>query len=277
MYELRHTIDYFMNQVTQVLFEGEAKYLMCSSADSSIIVMDFNPKPYKVSNQVDKSIYNVNDHSYNGAPSKTWDICNIKSTNPKPVTRTDLSVPGAFLLHEVLSEEECAHFIKETEALQYEDCYGFHPSYRSNKRVIVNDIGLADLILERTKEFLPLQYEVEGEMWKAKCLNPQWRFCRYNPGQHFSAHIDGCYTLDMNNRSWFTFMIYLNGGFKGGSTNFLKKIDRDTKIVTCEVPPERGLVLVFPHHLLHEGEPLGNKQKYIMRSDLMFEKIHVKK
>jgi hypothetical protein len=47
------------------------------------------------------------------------------------------------------------------------------------------------------------------------------------PGGHFGAHYDGCFVESEDERSIFTFMIYLNSGYKGGLTRFLsdEKVD----------------------------------------------------
>lgn len=49
--------------------------------------------------------------------------------------------------------------------------------------------------------------------------------CKYEPGGHFAPHFDGHYVLQGDDeatvRSLKTFMMYLNGGFLGGTTNFV--------------------------------------------------------
>ncbi len=35
--------------------------------------------------------------------------------------------------------------------------------------------------------------EPEASEWRPTGLNEQWRFCRYEPPQHFSAHFDGAF------------------------------------------------------------------------------------
>lgn len=37
-----------------------------------------------------------------------------------------------------------------------------------------------------------------------------------------------------------------------------------------EVRPEAGMVLIFQHNILHEGQRLASGKKYIMRSDVMY-------
>ena len=49
-------------------------------------------------------------------------------------------------------------------------------------------------------------------------INPCVRFTRYEAGGHFSWHHDGSFVYDTENRSVFTVMVYLNGGFSGGAT-----------------------------------------------------------
>lgn len=110
--------------------------------------------------------------------------------------------------------------------------------------------------------------------WKADGLNNSFRFCRYDPGQHFSAHYDGNYVVNSGYKSQYTFMIYLNGGFDGGATNFLDPGSKS--VVTLQYPvleslkPEAGMLLVFQHDIFHEGERLRSGRKYMMRTDVMY-------
>jgi hypothetical protein len=55
-------------------------------------------------------------------------------------------------------------------------------------------------------------------------------------------------------------MVYLNGGFSGGETNFGE----------VRVTPETGLGLLFDHYLLHEGTAVISGRKYVLRSDVMY-------
>ena len=48
-----------------------------------------------------------------------------------------------------------------------------------------------------------------------------FRLCRYHPGGHFAPHFDGHFVESSEVRSMKTLMIYLNGDFTGGSTNFV--------------------------------------------------------
>jgi hypothetical protein len=84
-----------------------------------------------------------------------------------------------------------------------------------------------------------------------------------------------------------TFMLYLNGDFEGGTTNFVDerqtlwkdpttgKYRAQEENVLLRIPPVAGMAIVFNHQILHEGGALqgdGN-YKYIMRSDVMFRRV----
>ena len=57
-------------------------------------------------------------------------------------------------------------------------------------------------------------------------------------------------------------MVYLNEGFGGGATEF---DDRS-------VEPQTGQALVFEHRLRHQGAEVTRGTKYVLRSDIMFER-----
>jgi len=86
-----------------------------------------------------------------------------------------------------------------------------------------------------------------------------------------------------NERSLKTLNIYLNGGFEGGTTNFVKEeqsllpgdngmFRAEEKNILCRIVPTPGMALVFNHIILHEGEALRSGVKYLMRSDIMFQR-----
>jgi hypothetical protein len=77
-----------------------------------------------------------------------------------------------------------------------------------------------------------------------------------------------------------TFNIYLNGkdqpiipeaaGFENGCTNFLNTGKQTQDRVSKQIVPMPGMVLVFDHNMLHEGEKLIGGVKYLMRSDVVY-------
>eukprot|EP01114_Cavostelium_apophysatum_P004788 TRINITY_DN15160_c0_g1_i1.p1 TRINITY_DN15160_c0_g1~~TRINITY_DN15160_c0_g1_i1.p1 ORF type:complete len:212 (+),score=28.94 TRINITY_DN15160_c0_g1_i1:63-698(+) len=191
---------------------------------------------------------------------------------PKPAELrvVNLKIPPlnkeCMVLYNVLSKEECDYFIEETERLGYQSLIGeYSPTYRDNDRVMVRDGGLADLVYKRVKHLFHDRIYQKSN-FKPIGLNEMFRFCRYVKGGHFNAHTDAEFIRSNKERSFLTFMIYLNGGLDGGSTNFLESRGK----VLERIHPEAGMVLCFDHIMLHEGEALLSGKKYLMRTDVMF-------
>eukprot|EP00054_Salpingoeca_dolichothecata_P009148 m.51742 g.51742 ORF g.51742 m.51742 type:complete len:171 (-) comp18191_c0_seq2:257-769(-) len=117
-------------------------------------------------------------------------------------------------------------------------------------------------------------------------LNPTVRVCHYVAGGHFSPHCDGAVELDAKHRSIYTVNIYLADVSKEqrGTTNFLKdscalhEMDGKYKAkedeITHRVQPRAGMALVFfQANMVHEGEELAFGDKYLFRTDIMYEKV----
>lgn len=156
--------------------------------------------------------------------------------------------------------QECKNYIDLSEKLGYEtaklDTGKVVSEVRNNERVFYENQELADLIFERGKEFFVPQIgksEVVG-------INELFRFYKYEKGHQFKGHQDGSFIRNESEASYFTFMIYLNEGYQGGETTFLKH-----KII-----PKEGMALIFLHKLYHEGSEVLEGQKYVLRSDIMY-------
>lgn len=205
-----------------------------------------------------------------------------------------------FVLYNVLTPEECDYFIEQTEGFGYDEI-SYRKDYRNNVRLVLKQEELSKLVFERVKPFLDAKVEITpanirqmaGDdsavgSWEATGLNECWRFCRYDRSGHFGPHFDGEFCRNQNERSFYTFMIYLNGGFEGGETNFVgdKQTifkDPETGCIRAEadnilesVRPEPGLVLVFQHKTMHEGAALKGDKKYIARSEVMYSRTSSK-
>merc|ERR1712170_143393 len=70
-------------------------------------------------------------------------------------------------------------------------------------------------------------------------------------------------------RSFITFIVFLNEGFEGGATTFYNAGIKDP--VPCI--PETGKALIFQHDILHEGSELLKGQKYAFRTDVMYAQV----
>ena len=133
---------------------------------------------------------------------------------------------------------------------------------RNNSRCIWDTFEEVDKIWKRIEPFVP-------DVWnnrKVIGLNERLRILRYDPGEYFKSHYDGCYRRENGERSYVTIQIYLNEGFEGGSTTFLGTLS-DERV---EVVPKTGSVLIFEHPILHEGSKLISGRKYAIRTDVMY-------
>ena len=193
-------------------------------------------------------------------------IKRIKGTALTPPT---LTPKLCLLLDNVLSEEECQQLIDASERLGYGVAMlnvgmgrqEHAPGYRDSSRVMADDVELADLILRRIQHFVPESFHG----YPRECLNERLRFLRYDPGDRFQAHFDGCFSRE-GQCSMVTLQIYLNGGFEGGATTFLAAHGMDDVAVV----PKPGRILVFEHRILHEGSKLVSGRKYTIRTDVMY-------
>lgn len=174
-----------------------------------------------------------------------------------------------FVVHDFLSSEECAQYIAASEAAGYGDApinsFGgpvMRKDIRNNDRVMVDDPEFAAAIWDRLRPFVPDR----TQFWVPVGLNERFRFYRYDPGQQFDWHFDGCYERSPLERSAFTFMVYLNGGCAGGATEFRGMRENGRVLM---VQPEAGKALVFPHKVLHRGAPVEDGRKYVVRTDIM--------
>lgn len=179
-----------------------------------------------------------------------------------------------FVVHDFLSPEECEQYIALSESYGYGDAPistaggpVMLKEMRNNDRVMIDDFAIAATLWERLKPHVPER----SQFWLPSGLNERFRFYRYDPGQQFDWHFDGCYMRSPREQSAFTFMIYLNGGVAGGATEFNLKKYGGVKVddPMCRVQPETGKALFFTHDVLHRGAPVAAGRKYVMRTDVM--------
>lgn len=174
-----------------------------------------------------------------------------------------------FTIEDVCTAEECAAFIERAEGIGFADApittgAGFvvRKDVRNNTRVMLDDFDLADLLWKRVARFMPEKMEDMVPLG----LNERFRFYRYDIGQYFAPHLDGCFRRGNGEESLLTFMLYLNDEYVGGETNFdLRHPYGEIKILG-----KTGMVLCFFHYLRHEGAEVLVGRKYVLRTDVMF-------
>lgn len=171
---------------------------------------------------------------------------------------------SSFTLSSIYSPQECAALIAKAEQHGFEKAmvssrHGavINLNVRNNDRVIWDDPELAEDLWLRVKDYLP-KMRVGREL---RGLNERFRFYRYTEGQVFRWHCDGYFERENGEQSVLTFLIYLNEDYLGGETNF----------EWAKVKGKTGMGLIFPHHLVHQGNAvLGDGVKYVIRTDVMY-------
>lgn len=216
--------------------------------------------------------------------------------SPDQVKYVDLHLDQmGFVLENVFSVDECRALISESKRVGYGSLEGeFLPSMRDNKRALIMCPKLADELWNRVKSFIerdarvlalrPFGFNAQGT-WKPTRLNPLFRFCEYTaPSVGFVPHRDASFIGGSEERSIFTIMLYLNDEFEDGTTNFLhshtggridETIDEELKRgydVVYKLRPKPGLCVIFEHTILHEGAPVPQGHKYLLRTDVVFQR-----
>lgn len=174
--------------------------------------------------------------------------------------------PQIFLIEDFLSDSECDHYIKMTQDKVFEEAkinmggrQMMSKGIRNNDRLMIFDNNLAKNLFNKAVDFLPQIHED----YKVLDFNEMFRIYKYSSGQRFKMHRDGSYIRNENEKSFYTFLIYLNDDFEGGETEF-------ENLFT--VAPKKGSALVFYHPLRHEGKTLISGLKYVLRTDVMYSK-----
>jgi predicted 2-oxoglutarate/Fe(II)-dependent dioxygenase YbiX len=174
-----------------------------------------------------------------------------------------------FVIRDFLNPEECASFMARSEDAGYESAtittsagFVMNKEIRDNSRLILDDALLADTLWQRARPFIPATIDE----WQAIGFNDRFRFYRYDSGQKFAPHYDGYFRRGNGERSQLTFMVYLNADFRGGETRFYDENGQ----LHVTVHPEGGMALVFIHLKLHEGAPVAEGRKYVLRTDVMY-------
>lgn len=172
---------------------------------------------------------------------------------------------GIFCIENVFTKDECKRLIFLSEEKGFEQAkintvFGEKnfKTVRNNDRILFDDYELASSLFEKLKSYFP----VEIDSWHPSGFNEKFRFYRYKGQQYFKWHVDGSFKRDYFEVSKLTILIYLNESYSGGETEFEE----------VKISPKTGMALLFPHKLRHQGTPLIDGTKYILRSDIMYAK-----
>jgi prolyl 4-hydroxylase len=170
------------------------------------------------------------------------------------------------IIPEILSSTECADHLARAERTGFEAApiITFHgvkvdESVRNNDRVIVDDESLAASLWPRLRDHVPAFVD----SCQAIGLNERFRYYRYRLGQKFALHRDGAFLRQNGEKSRLTCILYLNEDFTGGETEVKDRV----------VEPRQGMALIFRHEFLHEGRPVLDGTKYVLRTDVMYDRM----
>lgn len=207
-------------------------------------------------------------------------------------------VPGAFQLFNVLSKAECKSLISISEQLGFlpDAAVSLPRSVRHNDSLTwVVDEKTDGTIWQRVAHLMDDRQGLFGAR-KALGINARFRFYRYSQDDFFKPHSDGAWpgSRIIDNQliadalpdrfSQMTFLILLSEDFQGGATRFLVNADDHTKparagdpVANVDIRTPAGSVLCFPHGMhplqcIHSSVAITKGVKYIIRSDVLFER-----
>ncbi|CAB9508206.1 Probable prolyl 4-hydroxylase [Seminavis robusta] len=216
---------------------------------------------------------------------------------PGPIDgRGDATPTIAFVLRGFLSHEECQHYIRLAEARGLEPCE-YDPKVRQTERLELQSESIGLLLWRRAREFLEddivlkknaipddggwregIPRNTPEGTWIPTRVNQPIRICRYQPGGFFLPHHDGtCHHHPTDERSLQTIMVYLNDDFRGGPTQFYSSKQRhycpgDPANRIHSFQPQTGDALIFFSAITHDGGAVTEGQKYILRSEIMYQR-----
>ena len=182
--------------------------------------------------------------------------------------------PYILKVPDLLSAAECQDLIDKIESLGPERATintiggtALRPDVRNNDRVIFDDPALAAMLFEQVQVKAPkTPKDIHGLSLVG--ANERFRCYRYKPGMRFAPHKDGAFWRNDFELSFYSFLVYLNEGFDGGSTTFATSPE-------ISIVPRLGMGLLFQHPIIHEGSVVTSGVKYVARTDLMYRKLVV--
>jgi WD40 repeat protein len=186
------------------------------------------------------------------------------------------------LIENAFSNEFCSEIIKRFSSNFKQAKTHYPTSYRNNERYVIDDKKLSEQIFKTIQKYIPSKivtkdrsFKENGD-WELGQLNHRIRVCRYLPNQYFNKHLDGVHYQSEIKQSKLTFMIYLNSHkeFSGGKTLFFTS--KEDESIMKSYKPNTGDVMIFDHNLWHAGEEVFKGEKYVLRSDVLYNKTNHK-
>ena len=98
--------------------------------------------------------------------------------------------------------------------------------------------------------------------WQIKSINPEWRYLKGEEGYHMTSHFDESKIISINEKSFYTILLYLNDD-DGGDLVFNN--------LNLTLKPKAGRLIIFNQNLLHHSLPSTN-EKYFLHSEIIYER-----
>jgi hypothetical protein len=216
-----------------------------------------------------------------------------------------------FTVRGVLGKKECRMLVAEAEKRGFAKSSvsggGHGRTGRedpvTNSFVVLDDLELAALLYGRVAQHVPATldhlvpnpYFGPNQGWRLVCAHPRLRLYKYEPGDAYPEHIDTkarrisvCEDQSrVVQQSVYTLLVYLNDDFSGGQTGYWpdhagihcrfrrseEKQHSSKKQHQVCVTPVAGMAVIQDQNILHEGLPTTKGVKYILRTDLVFERV----
>jgi len=136
----------------------------------------------------------------------------------------------AFIVSDLLSREESEVLMECARDAGYSfwNPTVVRAEFRNSDTVEITSESVAEELWRRVQPFVVPRVTVErdGRLWEAGVegeweaygINPHLLFNHYSPGGHFSPHTDGATIVDLNHRSLYSMLVYLNHCPEGGGT-----------------------------------------------------------
>ncbi|CAK9781468.1 hypothetical protein CC85DRAFT_269617 [Cutaneotrichosporon oleaginosum] len=212
-------------------------------------------------------------------------------------------VPGAFIILDVFTPDECLQIVQAASAIGFEKDQAAEGSALLKTSILArNFVWLADkhFLDHFYAQILPFVHPTApagpGALGKVRGINARFRVYQYTENQLYRPHIDGAWPaagLDPTTGEYlhdsqppddplwsrYTLLVYLNSDVPEdtGCTTFFMPSNEMGVMDATSVRPIQGAVLCFPHgdtegSLLHEGSAVGKDGgKIVIRTELLYE------
>jgi hypothetical protein len=165
------------------------------------------------------------------------------------------------ILDNVLSINECDQIIK---LIDCESKFGISYQLPDLSQIIMKrcEKYLSKIVYQYDSEINNIDNSHENNMhyWHLKEINSNWKIHKRLPGNKLEPHYDRISVRDVDYKSIYTIIIYLNDS------------DGNVKFKHYEFESKKGRVMIFNMSEIHEGLENKNYEKIYIRSKLMFKR-----